>query len=683
MKNAILFCVLFCTYSILYAQNKGKEDIAEEKYQNFQSQYYMGDFDSANLIANDLLNYSIENQLKTYEAIAYSRIAEVKLIEQKQDSALEYFRKALVLFIKTQDRVWCGKMCSRIGNVHFSKENFDSTTIYYTKATELIDLSKDTTWYGYANYQLGYFYFQQGIYILANQHIQKALYSFTIAENWQNAGIAYNTLALIYRHTKNKDKEEAAYFKAIEAFNKIDTCMGLGMAYNNLAESYFNKGDTAKAFSTLEKAKKIYIQVNSIAGQVGYYSTLSFFYINSDPPNYEKTIQYRTKSIELAEEIGDTRQYADGTSFLGRAYLETKQLSQAKNILEKGLEVAQEYNLSKEIIAITEILATVYNDLGMPQNAYDCLHLQSSLKDSIYSSEKVIEFANLYASIAYEQERLNDSIQSLNNIQQIELKHKDAVQKKQRSIIILGFSAIILLIFGIMLFLISKKRRKNAELMNEKNTIINKSLKEKELLLKEIHHRVKNNFQIISSLIELQSKDIKDEKAIATINEGQNRVKAMALIHQKLYQNEDITTIDFSEYCMQLIKEINSTFGTKTNIAIELNIPEIFFDIDTAIPLGLIISEIVTNSFKYAFISPQKHSLQISLKQTKSINILEIKDSGPGLPTGVNFTNSKTFGLKIVSRLAQQLLGSAKYNYENGSVFTIEFLDTKQRKDFD
>lgn len=673
--------LFFC--GILSAQNTKAEKIAEEKYQELQTYLYSGNIDSATIVSYDLLEYSKQNNLPKYEGIAHTRYGEVKLLEGENDSAIYYYKIADNIFESIGEELWHGKSNTTIGYIYNLNGEIDTAIVFYKKATEILNLNIDTTWYGVANSHLGNIYFRQGNYVLAGQYIQAALSAYILQENYLNIGMTYNTLALTYRHTKNKTKEKETYLSSIDAYLMIDECEELGMSYNNLAECYFNEGDTLLAFETLEKANTIYTNLGSIFGKTGYYSTLSYFYLNSEPPDYEKTIEYRLKSIEFAEECGDYRQYADGISFLGRAYLETNRFNEAKLVLEKGLEVAQTYQLTKEIIAITEALSIVYNELGLTQKAYDCLTLQVSLKDSIFNSEKMREFADLDAKFIYEQQRLSDSIQTLKNAQVQELKYQKDVQKKQRSTTLFIFIAIILFVFAFMIYLLSIKRKKNAQVLNEKNTIINKSLTEKELLLKEVHHRVKNNFQIISSLLDLQSKDIEDEKALATIHEGQNRVKAMSLIHQKLYQNEDLATINFSEYCEQLIKEIKSTFNIDAEISIKLEMPELYFDIDTAIPLGLILNELLTNSFKYAFTKSGSNSIIITIIQAESTYLLTFKDNGPGLPTDIDFNSSKTFGLRLTSRLSKQLLGSAKYSYENGSVFTIEFMDTIQRKDFD
>lgn len=231
----------------------------------------------------------------------------------------------------------------------------------------------------------------------------------------------------------------------------------------------------------------------------------------------------------------------------------------------------------------------------------------------------------------------------------------------------------------ISLFTIRKIRKQSKEL-SEKNKLINKSLKEKELLVKEVHHRVKNNFQIVSSLLELQSKGIEDEKALELANEGKNRVKSMALIHQKLYQNES-GLVDFDEYIQLLVKELSSLFKSDNKIDTSITSKDMSFDIDTAIPLGLIINEIITNSYKYAFKQGKENTLSISINKEIDNNFkLIIEDNGPGLYSNFDVKKAKSLGLRLVNRLVKQLHGTLSLTNEKGARFEIIFKDLHARQ---
>ncbi|MBI5681255.1 MAG: sensor histidine kinase [Methanobacterium sp.] len=215
-------------------------------------------------------------------------------------------------------------------------------------------------------------------------------------------------------------------------------------------------------------------------------------------------------------------------------------------------------------------------------------------------------------------------------------------------------------------------QRKKAE--NE----MKNALKEKELLMKEIHHRSKNNLMIISSLLNLKSQNIKDPHARAILKESQDRAKSMALIHEHLYSSKDLKRINFGEYLRTLALNLFKSYvDNSKHIKLNLNIEDSMLDINTAVALGLITNELITNSIKYAFPNPDENEGEITLEFHKSndIFILIIKDNGIGFPDDLDFHNSPSMGLKIVNMLISQIDGDIKLNNDNGAEFIITFED--------
>lgn len=209
------------------------------------------------------------------------------------------------------------------------------------------------------------------------------------------------------------------------------------------------------------------------------------------------------------------------------------------------------------------------------------------------------------------------------------------------------------------------------EISSQKETI-EKALIERESLLKEIHHRVKNNLQIIASLLYLQSGKFEDEDFKRVLEEGQGRVRSMALIHQKLYENEDLKSIPFGEYLQELVSEIRASFGMG-NIQLNIEADNIFFDVDTAVPLGLIVNEMATNAFKYAYEDNGKGSLSIFITEENGEYTLNVKDDGKGIPDEIDIRKTKSLGLRLVRMLSQQLEGEFEFESTNGTSFQLKF----------
>ena len=193
-----------------------------------------------------------------------------------------------------------------------------------------------------------------------------------------------------------------------------------------------------------------------------------------------------------------------------------------------------------------------------------------------------------------------------------------------------------------------------------------------ELLLKELHHRVKNNLQILSSLLSLQSQQLTDDNAIKAVKSSESRINAMALIHRKLYTVDQNRTVDIKEYITELIQYLVYSYGYhEKNFKLDLEIKEINIDVDKAIPLGLILNELISNAFKHAYQNQPNPRLTVNLAypDPHELNIC-IQDNGAGMPA-VDEKQRKTFGMKIVTTLIKELKGSLNVRSENGTTYDL------------
>ncbi|MCV6628686.1 MAG: ATP-binding protein, partial [Flavobacteriaceae bacterium] len=206
------------------------------------------------------------------------------------------------------------------------------------------------------------------------------------------------------------------------------------------------------------------------------------------------------------------------------------------------------------------------------------------------------------------------------------------------------------------LFLAYRKTVRSRRVINEQKKIIESSLVEKDSLLKEIHHRVKNNLQMVSSLLSIQAKNTKSKAAIEALEEGKSRVKAMALIHQKLYQNDDLSVIEMQGYIETLVNSIKALYKrNSSNIDIQIEAADTELDIDRAIPFGLILNELVSNSFKYAFPNSTDGTIKIKLQVDEKKGFFEYTDNGIGLPSDMEERSKSSMGFNLVNRLVNQL----------------------------
>ncbi len=200
------------------------------------------------------------------------------------------------------------------------------------------------------------------------------------------------------------------------------------------------------------------------------------------------------------------------------------------------------------------------------------------------------------------------------------------------------------------------------------------SLTEKDVLLKEIHHRVRNNLQIISSLLNLQSRQLKDEEALSSFEESKNRIHTIATLHEQLYRSKDLSRIDFTAYMRNTTNSLLSSYGVADDsIKININSERIYLDINTAIPCGLIVNELVSNAIKHGFPDGAQGEITADFISEGNKYVLNVSNNGVQFPEDLDLDNCTSLGLKLVSSLAKQLKGSITLNTKDVTRFTLDF----------
>jgi PAS domain S-box-containing protein len=216
---------------------------------------------------------------------------------------------------------------------------------------------------------------------------------------------------------------------------------------------------------------------------------------------------------------------------------------------------------------------------------------------------------------------------------------------------------------------------------NKTENELKNSINDKDMLLREIHHRVKNNLQIVSSLLNLQSQYIKDQIALDVFKESQNRVRSMAIIHEKLYKSTDMSKIDFADYISDLTESLFFNYRIDpSKIRLTKKLDNVFFDVDTAIPCGLIVNELITNCLKHAFPDDRRGNISVELSKNDTGYFLCVKDDGIGFADDIDYKNTESLGLQLVNNLVSQIDGTIEFDSTGGSCFNIKFKELEYKK---
>ncbi|WP_170069473.1 tetratricopeptide repeat-containing sensor histidine kinase [Spirosoma pollinicola] len=361
---------------------------------------------------------------------------------------------------------------------------------------------------------------------------------------------------------------------------------------------------------------------------------------------------------------------------LGILNLKTNRLDKAALYLAKAYENEQHF---KHPIHKRQILLALYqldSTRGNTALALNHFRQYTVLNDSLVNEAKNKQITLL--QIQFDTEKKVKDIKSLQQQNQLQ-KASINQERLVRNLTLIG---ILLLTFLLWLSYnrYRIKQRTNQLLeskqmeINQKNESLSHLIVEKDWLLKELHHRVKNNLQLIISLLQSQGKYLLDKSAISAIEQSEHRVRAMALIHQKLYRDENISQIDMRAYIQEVAEQLSDSFDLEHRIAIHYNLIPMELDVSQAIPLGLIINEAITNAFKYAFPHEQSGNIYASLAKAETGRyLLQVKDDGVGLPSGVDLKQSNSMGANIMRGLSQQLGSSLEVTSGQGLEVSVLF----------
>ena len=470
----------------------------------------------------------------------------------------------------------------------------------------------------------------------------------------------------IYSNLGLHRKAMELYIMEVKPTIADNDAFGLAKYYNNVGD-YLRLDNSARTAINEYKKAKGYLEVfiNDIAKQKTEQELLESEMLKAkiegnigkchvQLKEYEEAIPLLESSLAALEDvtgIDNSSQVIANTLDLADAHLQLENFRQAKRQLDKdfpNISIQQEMKKNR-------LLAAYYDKTENFRSATVFYKRNERLKDSLQTNESSILKQQLVTIVANED--LENSKRMIDEQKLAIERTRSEMQAKDERINLVFISLIFTLLGFAGLVYAYLKSIKNQRLIAQQKHIIENSLVEKDSLLKEIHHRVKNNLQMVSSLLSLQTKNTRSKAAIVALEEGKSRVKAMALIHQKLYQNDDLSVIEMQGYIESLINSVQSVYKKGGhNISITIDAEGTELDIDRAIPFGLILNELVSNSFKYAFPENDDNGkIYIHLRKNGEQGYFEYADNGVGLPEDTDERTHSSMGLRLINRLVNQL----------------------------
>ncbi len=585
------------------------------------------------------------------------------------DSAMYYSRLLAAHGDKIDDHNYVNEAYNVAGAEFYRKNNLDSAAYYFQKGYDVAMAKGDNNRASRSIGNLAAVNFRRADY-------EGALKSFIarlkIVENdsTQKVSLAktLNNISAVYLRL-DADSLAIPYSKrSLEVKRELKDSLGILNSLNTLGAIYAEAGLQDSSLYYSKSAVRLGEKLGSDLAILTACINIGFVFNQEKSSNLDSALYYNEKGLLISQKNGFESKMANFQLNLSKIYSDKKNYKASLEMAGAALPVFESLGEKRQTAKAKENMANALNQLGRYREAYQYLREYQNLNDSLFNTEKTEVIGEL--QIKYDTEKKNQQIA----LQESQLETNAALLSRQmliRNIAIAGA-----LFLGLMAYVIYRIKSRSNKEISTKNDQLGKALGERESLLKEIHHRVKNNLQVIASLLYLQSDKTDDVSVKKLLEEGQGRVRSMALIHQKLYENEDLKHIPFEDYLSELVGEIKKTFGEAAEgIELHIEAKDIQFDVDTAVPLGLIINELSTNAFKYAYTNKLGGALfSVKLEQNEGQYEMTVSDNGSGISDeALNATQSSSLGLRLTRMLSDQLEGEYTFDNKEGTSFSLKF----------
>lgn len=537
----------------------------------------------------------------------------------------------------------------------------DSILPHGEKAIALFKKVNDMAKVAITSVELAYEYIEGNDTERSEQLIFDAIEIYEASGNEEGLGSAFSALSSIFLSQKEPQLSIKYGLKALELTQKVEDHHTTAQTWLALVLAYDDAGEPEKAIHAADMCIKTINRYNidddfNLARAYGYRGD-----VWAELEEYQKSLEDNVKSYGIVEaKIGAERPAAKTyRRGIGKAYYMQGDYQEALPHLEASKDgyVALGQGSQPKMQILYNEIADSYSKIGDFQKAY----LNQQLAHEVYETLMQNKVSNLEseALIKYESGKKDEALAS-------QAALIDQKSKTQTLIIVI---AALLFIFLLSLSYFFLKSKKATRIIRAKNA-------ENELLLKEIHHRVKNNLEMVKSLIALQSAQIEDPATKDAMIASQNRVQSMGIIHQKLYQGKNLGSIEMKDYFINLSEGILDTFNAENRVKIQCAMDKLELDVDTAVPIGLIVNELLTNALKYAFPQKEQGVINISLEKDSENLRLQVRDNGIGKADGLA-PKGTGFGSQLVKLLTRQLNGKMIERNEDGTHIEFDFLISK------
>lgn len=589
----------------------------------------------------DSINAIIKTSPKEKVIDLYISAAEIAL-EHQVDSVSYYLNEIKSLPKVKADSTLLIKILKLKGGAKRKEGNYVEALQLFEPCYKYFKKHKDSLQLAYVANQLGSMNVFMGYHKKAQKYLFEVYDIYQNLNNQKKLASATNGLAIFYSNIGQENTAIEKYKEALALYKITKDTIGQANVHANLGLTFTDLDRYKEAEYHLKQQAHLDSLSKSQWGLGFYFDFMG--YLKRKQGNLNDALWHNKKALEIRQQLPSHYNIAESRVSLADVYFDLKQYNNAIYQAKQILINAENRQSLHQQQAAYKVLANSYEakkDFKISLNYFKNFQ---QISDSIYNQEQQEAIEDNNAKFQFQQQQNKISILNLENSSKEKL-----LSQKNNTILIITITLFLFTLLSGLLFMSIRKYLKQKKSLS-------KALNEKEILFKEVHHRVKNNLQLISSLLTLQGASIDDESVQRAIKEGKTRVRSMALIHQDLYQNDTLRNVNAKTYLEKLTTELFDTYNiTPEKVELKLELDNLEIDIDTLVPLGLIINELISNSLKYAFPDNKKGVISVSLKNTVTHFNLVIKDDGIGF--NMDKIAPTSFGKRLVTSLTEQIDG--------------------------
>ncbi|WP_460218446.1 tetratricopeptide repeat-containing sensor histidine kinase [Psychroserpens sp. MEBiC05023] len=570
-------------------------------------------------------------------------------------------RQAISLSKQSNNQNTLAKAYKFLATYHKEYSKLDSAVYYFNKAKDIYTALNNRQNIAYSNIALKNVYTIKADYNQAKIYVYEALALFEELKDQKGLAQCYSHIGDLLYYENNYNEAIKYCNQAITIQKGINAKRDLALSYRFKANSQLFTGfDLENALESINAS----IQIYNDLGETGIPMMASINWrgnIYKYMDRYQEAIADYQANFDNSKALGLERYLIPSLGNIGHVYVMQGKYEEALPYNLQAIDLIKKTGRSRNLWENYMHVSEIYESLG--DNKLALYYHQLYTSELELYKDNVILSLETEAQAKYEVGQKNATI-----LFQDEIINQ---QKRTKVLYVILTSLLALILFG--LFYNYRKKQKRSQELEALNNELDLKNTQNELLLKEIHHRVKNNLELVKSLIALQSAELEDSATKDAMIASQSRVQSMGIIHQKLYQGEHLGSIDMKDYFVNLSDGILDTFNAEDKVKVECAMEQLELDVDTAVPIGLIVNELLTNALKYAFPQDSQGKIEISLTQSKpDVLSLKVVDNGIGKTIGEQ-AKGTGFGSQLIQLLTQQLNGVMKEKYDNGTSILFEF----------